>query len=204
MTKPSEAGGGGRLPSMPSQPGRPAPDAHGAAEGPRQYPPAEAARQHPGTPAGPSDVGNAAKSVAEQTQEQARTLASEAKDQTADLAGRAQHQVGALMADQKNRAAEGLGSLAGALREVAGKLGHDEIGRGVGHYAQRAATQVDSMSSYLRGAELQAVVRDTGRFARRRPEVFIGGAFLAGLVAARFLKASSSHRRAPDGSMGGY
>jgi hypothetical protein len=143
------------------------------------------------------------KSVVEQTQQQARTLASEAGEQGADLAGRAQHQVSALMADQKNRAAEGLGSLAGALREVAARLGHDEISRGVGHYAQRAAAHVDSMSSYLRDAELQAVVRDTGQFARRRPEVFIGGAFLAGVLAARFLKASSSHRRASDASMGG-
>jgi hypothetical protein len=202
MTNPTDAGGGGCAPSMPNRPERPdpnaeraAPQAHGVPVGPRQYPPAEAARPLPSRPGG-SSAGNAAPSMGDQTHEQART-------QGADLAGRAQHQVSAMMSDQKNRAAERLGSLAGALRDVADKLGREEIGRGVGQYARRAADQVDSMSSYLRGAELEEVMRDTGQFARRRPEVFIGGAFLAGLLAARFLKASSG-RRSPNRAVGGY
>jgi hypothetical protein len=137
--------------------------------------------------------------MGEQTREQARTLASEAKAQTAQLAGEAQQQVGTLMSEQRRRAAERLGSLAGVLRDAADRLGRDELGSRVGHYAQRAADQVDSMSGYVRGAELQAVLRDTGQLARRRPEVFIGGAFLTGLLAARFLKASSGRRRPPIG-----
>jgi hypothetical protein len=40
-------------------------------------------------------------------------------------------------------------------------------------------------------------VRDTESFARRRPEVFLGGTILAGLMLARFLKAS-----APDTAAG--
>jgi hypothetical protein len=205
MTKPNDAGGSGRPPAMPNRSDRPAPPAersspeavHGVPEGPRQYPPAEAARPLSSGP-GAASARNAMASAAEQTH-----LTSEAKEQAADLAGRAQHQVSTLMTDQKNRAAQRLDTLAGALRDVADRLGRDEVGRGVGHYAQRAAAQVDSMSSYLRGAELEAVMRDTGQFARRRPEVFIGGAFLAGLLTARFLKASSG-RRSPDGSRGGY
>jgi hypothetical protein len=99
------------------------------------------------------------------------------------------------MTDQKRRAAERLGTLSGVLRDAAQKLGHDELGNRVGRYAHRAADQVDSMSSYLRTAELQTFVRDTGQLARRRPEIFIGGAFLAGLLAARFLRASSGNTR---------
>jgi len=140
--------------------------------------------------------------MGEQTREQAKTLAAEAKNlaseasaQTAELAGRATQQVNTLMTDQKKRAAERLGTLAGALREAARKLGNDELGGRVGQYAQRAADQVDSMSRYVRTAEVQSFVRDAGQFARRRPEVFIGGAFLTGLLAARFLKASGSHSR---------
>jgi ElaB/YqjD/DUF883 family membrane-anchored ribosome-binding protein len=89
--------------------------------------------------------------------------------------------------EQKQRAAERLGTLAGALREAARKLGDDELGGRVGQYARRAADQVDSMSSYVRTAELQRFVRDAGQFARRRPEVLIGGAFLTGLLVGLLL-----------------
>jgi hypothetical protein len=152
---------------------------------------------------GGGQASQAAQGMADQAREQAKTLAAEAKnlaseatEQTAELAGRATQQVNTLMTDQKRRAAERLGTLAGALREAGRKLGNDELGGRVGQYAQRAADQVDSMSSYVRTAELQSFVRDAGQFARRRPEVFIGGAFLTGLLAARFLKASSSHSKA--------
>src|SRR5437868_9753970 len=121
--------------------------------------------------AAPGDAGRPG--IVDQAREQASNLASQATQQTAELAGQASAHVNTLVKDQKQRAAERLGTLSGALREAARKLGHDDVGRRVGQYAHRAADQVDSMSSYIRGAELQTFVRDTGQFARRRPEVFI-------------------------------
>ena len=141
--------------------------------------------------------------IVDQAREQARTLVSDAKEQTAEVADQAKQQVRTLMTTQKRRAAERLGTVSGALREAANKLGSDELGSRVGRYAHRAAEQVDSMSRYVRQAELETFVRDTGQFARRRPEVFIGGAFVAGLIAARFLKASSSNTRQPEMPAGG-
>jgi len=97
---------------------------------------------------------------------------------------------------RKTTAAESLGNVAGALREAAQKL---EEGAGpLGSYAGGAADQVDKVARYLREKDLQALARDTETFARRHPEVFLGGAFLAGVLAARFLK-SSSQRREPGG-----
>ena len=141
-----------------------------------------------------SDFGTAScpddSEMVDQARSQARHVAAEVKQQTAEVTDQAKQHVTTLLTDQKQRAAERLGTFAGTLRDAAQKLGSDDIGSRVGHYAYRAADQVDSMSSYVRRAELQTFVRDAGQFARRRPEVFIGGAFLAGLIAARFLKAS--------------
>lgn len=146
-------------------------------------------RARPGGAAGPG--------VADQARDQARTLASEAKEQTAQLGGEARQRISSLVSEQKDRAATHLGSLAGVLREAAAKLGTDELGGRVGQYANRAADQVDSMSGYVRRSDLQTLIQDTGRFGRRRPEVFLGGTFLTGLILARFLKASSRDVRQP-------
>ena len=143
---------------------------------------------------GASGLGQEDQGVAQQAKEQAKNLASEAKDQTVKVAEQARDHVHELVGQQKDQAADRLGSLAGALREAGRKLNEGEQGGDFGRYADRAAEQVERLSTYLRDNDLRGFVRDTESFARRRPEVFLGGALLAGLALARFLKASSPNR----------
>lgn len=130
------------------------------------------------------------------TAQQVKDLASDAKQQTVKMAGQARDQVQELVERQKDQAAERLGGLAGALREAANKLQEGDQGANFGQYADRAAEQVERLSGYLRDSDLRGFVRDTESFARRRPEVFLGGTLLAGLMLARFLKSSAPER--PD------
>ena len=67
---------------------------------------------------------------------------------------------------------------------------HD-VGDSIGSYTNRAADQIDAISKYVRITSFQTMLGDAGQFARRRPEVFLGGTLLAGLLVARFLKAST-------------
>ena len=46
------------------------------------------------------------------------------------------------------------------------------------------------MSGYLEGKGLRDVLDDVSGFAKRQPGLFVGGALVAGLVAARFLRSS--------------
>jgi hypothetical protein len=117
-------------------------------------------------------------------------LAPVARDQTTRLASQAGEQVSRLMTEQKNRAADGLHRLAGVLRDTARNLGQNDVGGQISNYTNRAAVQMDSMSTYIRGADFATILRDAGQFARRRPEVLLGVTILTGLIAARFLKAS--------------
>jgi hypothetical protein len=103
--------------------------------------------------------------------------------------------------ERKGTAAQGLGTVAQALREAADKLGEGETGP-LGSYADSAAEQVDKVARYLREKDLQTMARDAQTFARRHPEVFLGGAFLAGIFAARFLKSSSPRTAQGDGGTG--
>ena len=101
-----------------------------------------------------------------------------------------QDQIQGLIGEQKNRFAGRLSGLAGALREAGEKLDQQDE-NGLGHFALGAADRVDRLSTYLRDRQLGGLVRDAETYARRRPDVFLGGAFLAGVLLARFLKASN-------------
>ncbi len=131
------------------------------------------------------------KELAQGAKEQVKSLASDAKDGAMDVAKQARDHVQGLIGQQKDQAADRLGSLASALRDAGRKLNQDQAAGDVGQYADRAAGQVERLSKYLRQSDLSNLVRDTESFARRRPEVFLGGTIIAGLMLARFLKASA-------------
>jgi len=140
--------------------------------------------------------GNQPGQEASGLKDEVKNLAQEAKDQTKQLADQAGNQLNQLVSRQKDMAAERLGGFAGALREAAGKLEQDEKIGNFGGYANRAAEQVDRFSNYLRDGDLSGFFRDAETTARRHPDLFLGGTFLAGLVLARFLKASNPRREA--------
>src|SRR3954453_1644077 len=143
------------------------------------------------------------KDLAQDVKEQAKSLAGDAKEQAKDVANQARDHVQTLVGQQKDQAADRLRALAGALREAGRKLNEGQQAGDFGQYADRAAQQVERLSTYLRDSELRDFVRDTETFARRRPEVFLGGTLIAGLMLARFLKASSPSQGTRSGYDGG-
>jgi deferrochelatase/peroxidase EfeB len=90
---------------------------------------------------------------------------------------------------QKDRATEGLGTLAHAVRQTTERLRDEQHGT-IAEYAERAAEQLERFSDNLRQKDVSELLRDAQRFARRQPALFIGGSFVAGLLIARFLKSS--------------
>lgn len=87
---------------------------------------------------------------------------------------------------------EGVGE---ALRDAADRL--EEHGQGFpARYIQQAADRIDDFAQSVRERGLEDLVTETETFARRQPELFIGGAVLLGVGIGRFLRASSERRRA--------
>jgi hypothetical protein len=119
-----------------------------------------------------------------------RRLARDAREGTAQVASRALEEAGSRVASRKDEAAGQVGSLASAMRQAGEQL---ETGDAAffARYAGVAADELDKVSSWLRGRDLQTIMRDTETFARRHPDIFMGGAFVAGIMLARFLKSSS-------------
>lgn len=102
---------------------------------------------------------------------------------------------------QKDRAVEGIGNVAQAVRQSTQHLReqqHDVIAR----YVEQAAGQLERFSNKLREKNVGEMLRDAQQFAKRRPAIFVGSAFAVGLLGARFLK-SSRERQAGFGTTAG-
>ena len=93
------------------------------------------------------------------------------------------------LSSQKNKATDGIGTVAQAVRQTTQHL-RDQQHETIARYVDEAANQLERVSNQLRDKDVGELMQDAQRFARRRPAVFIGSAFAIGLLGARFLKSS--------------
>ena len=110
---------------------------------------------------------------------------------TAGIAGRVREQAAAQLSKQKDRATDGLGSVADAVRGTTAHLRNNQHDK-VAQFAEQAAQQIDKFSEQLRNKDVAELLDDAQQLARRKPAMFIGGAFALGLIGARFMKSSAS------------
>jgi len=92
----------------------------------------------------------------------------------------------------KQEVAQRLRRVGSSLQSMSSDLSQDD--RQVSQYAEKLRTRIDSAADYVESATLDNVVSDIEQFARRKPSVFLGGAFIAGLAAARFLKSGRGNQ----------
>jgi hypothetical protein len=91
--------------------------------------------------------------------------------------------------EQKNRAADGLGGIANVIRNAGNELRTEN--EAVAQYVDMASDQLRKFADQIRQKGVADMLDDVHAFAKRRPALFIGGAFLAGVALARFLKSSA-------------
>ncbi len=134
--------------------------------------------------------------------EAAKEVVSQAKDKAGQAVGLAyekvSEQASSKINEQKSSLALGLISVADNLREVDKNLQNNDqdipLANITGKYTGSLAGQIEQVANYLDTKEISEMVGDVEKFARRNPAVFIGGAFAAGLLLARFLKSSEKTR----------
>jgi len=104
---------------------------------------------------------------------------------------RVKERAAAQLSDQKDKATDGLGSVAHMVRQGTQQL-RDQQHETLAGYVERAADQIDRLSQQLRDKDVGELVENAQNMARRRPAVFIGSAFALGVIGARFFKSSST------------
>jgi len=143
-------------------------------------------------------------------------VAEQASAKMHDAAGIAQEKAGELreqgsarlrdqLDDRSTRAGSQMRSVAAALRRSGDDLRSDE-NASAARLADGAADRLDQVGSYLEERNGEDLLREVESFARRRPWLLAGVGMLAGITAARFLKASSEDRytSANGGANGGW
>jgi len=133
-------------------------------------------------------ASSAASGAADKAKDKAQQLADSAQQLAGDLQQRATGQVTSQLEAQKHRAAESLGSVADSIRGTGESL--KSLPGGVSGYLYQAADQVEGMARYLEERDVEEIVDTVEDFARRQPMAFVGGAFVLGMLGARFLKSS--------------
>jgi hypothetical protein len=115
------------------------------------------------------------------------------------LLGGLKQNVTARADEQKNRAADGLGGIANVIRTAGNELRSEN--EAVAAYVDMASDQLKRFADQIRQKGVTDMLDDVHNFARRRPALFVGGAFLIGIGIARFLK-SSAERQAHERDSG--
>ncbi len=95
----------------------------------------------------------------------------------------------------RDRTAQEFTRLSSALHEAANKL--HENNDYFADFVDTIADKVDSASNYIKNKEPGDLINSVQDFTRKNPYFTIGGMFVAGLAASRFLKSGSTeyHRR---------
>jgi hypothetical protein len=122
--------------------------------------------------------------------QQAGEVAGQVKEQAVQLKDKVAETATSKLDDQKTQATAGLGNVSDAIRQTGQQLRSNDQ-EAIAQYIDRAAEQLDQFTGYLRSRDMRQIVGDVEAFARREPALFLGGAFVLGLLGARFLKSSS-------------
>lgn len=143
----------------------------------------------------PGEEGGQASHAMHQAKQSAKQMGSQATEAISSVAQRAQERAQQAFTERKNSLADQVDSIAGLLRETGEQL-EQKQGVAAGRtYANSAAQQVESVAQYLREHDVDELVDDVRRHARRHPAAFLGTLFVGGFLMARFLRASAERQQ---------
>lgn len=142
--------------------------------------------------------------AAEQAGQKINEATSVAKEQAKRAASQVTDQAKSTVDTRMSEVAHEVDSVADAVRQTTYEIGGDS--QTVARYGERIAEQLDTVSSYLNEKGVEDVLSDLQEFARRQPAVFLGGAFMLGMVVGRFMRSTSNniHNRDMDTSYDHY
>ena len=147
--------------------------------------------------------GSTTEPITEQLGQTVSDVKQQAGEKVEQLTDQAKQSVTAQLSTQKQKASETLGSVAQALRQTSHQMRSGDQAA-IGDYATKAADQVERLSGFLRDRDVNDILHETEQFARRQPALFLGGAFVLGLIGARFLKSSSQNTQRANSNPAPY
>lgn len=109
--------------------------------------------------------------------------------------GRIRDRATAQLSTQKDLLSTGLGNVASAARQSTQMLRerqHDAVAQ----YVDKAADGLDRFSAQLRERDVNDIMGDVGRAAKKQPALFVGAAVALGVIGARLVQMRNERHRA--------
>jgi ribosomal protein S15P/S13E len=130
---------------------------------------------------------------AEQDTGKAQEAAKVAQEKAQEAKGKARNRFSSEVDTRSTQAGEQAESVAQDVRSVGEHLRSEGKDKSA-EFAEKAAARVAELSDYLKRSDGDAILRDAERLGRDKPWAVMAGGIALGIVASRFLKASSSRR----------
>lgn len=141
------------------------------------------------TPNGDPSASQQARDAGDRLSQSAQETGQQLKQQASKVASGIQSRLDSYVEQSRTQLADSVGSLAAAVQESGRKL-HEQDQNQIAPVLDTAAARLESLAQYMQQATFRDMTQDIADLARRRPEVFLGGALFAGFVAARLFKSS--------------
>jgi ElaB/YqjD/DUF883 family membrane-anchored ribosome-binding protein len=132
--------------------------------------------------------------LAEQAQSKVQEATSTAQDKASELREQGSQRLREQVDQRSTEVGQQIRSLAEQLRRSGTELEQSDGNSQAAQLTSQAADRLERLGSYLEQVSGDDVMRDIESFARRRPWALAGAGLLAGMAAARFMKASSEKR----------
>lgn len=143
----------------------------------------------------PGTTGNQSGTTTDQVKQSASEVTDQTKQAASQVTDQAKQAAQSQLSVRKDQTASGLNTVSSAVRDMGDKLRQNNQTSSYAQFADQAANQIQRFSGYLRSHDVREIVDEAEDWMRRDPMIALGGAFVLGLVAARFLKSSGASKR---------
>ena len=125
-----------------------------------------------------------------ESRQRSQEVAQQGQQKASEYAEQGREKAKGQISTQKEWASGELQGISKALQQTGDQL-REQDQDSIGKYADQAADQAGRLSNFLSEKDSEELVSEVEDFARNKPAVFLGAAFVVGAAAARFLKSSA-------------
>ena len=138
--------------------------------------------------------------IKRQVKDQAGTLVREARDEGSKILNEVGDKAQGFFDEGKGHVADHVRAVADSLKNG----GADRDTGAVGRYARQAGDKLMEFADTIRDTSPRELGRKAEGFARQRPEVFLGGALVTGVLIGRFLRSHQPRENTINGGNLGH
>lgn len=132
--------------------------------------------------------------VLDKAKDAAGSLIDQAKASAGDAYAAVADKTSTMIDDKKTEFTGSLAGVADTVRRISSTINEGDASNGVTDFASQyissAGATLEGVADYFEKTDYKGMARDAESYARRNPAIFLGGAFVLGILAARLIKST--------------